>query len=429
MTTATKGKAKAKAKKKGAAVQQRTTKLSNGKAVVVLPEPYQLAVNAGILKAAKDYSIDLKNQTVFYFETQRHYNGNRKLQPKSQDTYIQHYRQLWRHLAVTGDFESMLMLVSPEKNLPAMKVESLQSFMRKKKLPPSEMVTETEAGAPVYDCVTKAPFLCEGAWKCNMKLKQFTSAVARLHKAHNHHDHYDGLCSDCVESVAQDVHSRGCRQHAGKGARIFRRGDPTKDQDFLDVKHALVDGNYTVRGCDALSPKDVRAIRRKLLGGNSVAMLGAYTMILLATRIFLRSDEVLTIKMEHFIVECFVREGADNRIRGLCIKIWGKTDKQWKYYWLWVNDECPEFCSVRHLFVYLHLSGIRNGFLFPPWQDITGAAPPADGIYENHLSYSTFNKWFQRVLESVLPNKGVAFKTGLHQGPRLFGCEACASRW
>jgi hypothetical protein len=40
---------------------------------------------------------------------------------------------MWRHLAQTGDFESMLLLVSPKlKNLPAMKVESLQSFVRRK---------------------------------------------------------------------------------------------------------------------------------------------------------------------------------------------------------------------------------------------------------------------------------------------------------
>jgi hypothetical protein len=74
----------------------------------------------------------------------------------------------------------------------------------------------------------------------------------------------------------------------------------------------------------------------------------------------------------------------------------------------------PEFCPVRHLFVYLYLSGIKDGFVFPPWQDITGKAPPADGVYKNHLSYSTFSKWFKRMLESVLPNGGAAFHTGLH---------------
>jgi hypothetical protein len=412
--TAPKAKKAAPKAKKKRVVQQRTTKC-NGKKVVVLPPALQLAVNAGILQAAKDNKIALGGMTIFYLDVEAHYNGNKKLRPKTQHTYIQHYRQLWRHLAQTGDFESMLLLVSPRlTNLPAMKVESLQSFVRRKKMPPTAPLRETEDGVPLLHCVTNEILYCEGTWASNMKMKQFTSAVSRLHAAHKHTSHYDNLCSGCVDSVARNENSRGCRQHAGSSARIFRRGDPTKDQDFLDVKDALVDGNYTVRGCDALSPKDVRAIRKKLLAGNSIAMLGAYTLILIAIRIFLRSDEVLTIEMAHFIPECFVR--SENRIRGLCVKVWGKTDKRWKYYWLWVNDECPEFCPVRHLFVYLHLSGIKSGYLFPPWQDITGtgAAPPADGHHESHLSYSTFSKWFNRMLQSVLPNEGAAFRTGLH---------------
>jgi hypothetical protein len=58
--------------------------------------------------------------------------------------------------------------------------------------------------------------------------------------------------------------------------------------------------------------------------------------------------------------------------------------------------------------------GIKDGFLFPPWQEITKKAPPADGKYKNHLAYGTFSKWFGRMLEDVLPNQGVAFRIGLH---------------
>jgi hypothetical protein len=148
------------------------------------------------------------------------------------------------------------------------------------------------------------------------------------------------LCSECVKAVELDKNSRGCHQHIGSNAC---RGDPTKDQDYLYVKDALIGGNYKVCWCDALSPKDVCVIRKKLLAGKSVVMLGAYVMIIIAIRLFLRSDEVLTIEMKDFIIECFVREGG--HICGHCIKIMGKTDKKWKYYWIWVNDEFPSFVS------------------------------------------------------------------------------------
>jgi hypothetical protein len=385
-----------------------------GKQVLVLPTPYQLAANSGIIKAASELDIDLQGAEVFYFEVQGHYSGNKKLAKHSRATYINHYRQLWRHLAKIGDYESMLMLVSPKlKNLPAQKAGSLMSFLRFKKMSPEQVLTETEGGVPVVDVVTKRVMMCEGGWKCNGKLKQFTSAISRLHRAHNHTDHYDDICPECVKAQALDANSRGCRQHAGRNARIFRRGNPTRDQAYLDVKDAQNDPTYVVRGCDALEPKDVRAIRKKLLAGNSVISLGAYTLILISVRLFLRSDEGLTIQLEHFIPECFARVGgAESRISGLCLKIKGKCDKTWKYYWLWVTDECPELCCVRHLFLYLKLSGIKEGYLFPPWEELS--KPPADGVYPRPLSYSTFSKWFQRLLQEVLPNAADDFVTGLH---------------
>ena len=82
--------------KKKQVVQQRSTKLGNGKKVVVLLGPYQLAVNAGILQAAKDLGVDLGGRREFYFYPEAHYNGNKKLQPRTKDTYSSHYRQLWR---------------------------------------------------------------------------------------------------------------------------------------------------------------------------------------------------------------------------------------------------------------------------------------------------------------------------------------------
>jgi hypothetical protein len=66
---------------------------------------------------------------------------------------------------------------------------------------------------------------------------------------------------------------------------------------------------------------------------------------------------------------------------------------------------------VKHLFVYLHSSGIKDGFLSAKTTiTVKQHLPTASG--KNHLSYSTFSKWFKRMLQSVLPNEGSAFATG-----------------
>ena len=97
-------------------------------------------------------------------------------------------------------------------------------------------LTATDDGEPVVDIISKRELVCLGTWKANKPLKQFTSAVARIHKAHGHTHNFCDLCSDCVESLALDPQSRGCELHNSMFPHVFRKGDPTKDQDYSDVK-------------------------------------------------------------------------------------------------------------------------------------------------------------------------------------------------
>jgi hypothetical protein len=63
----------------------------------------------------------------------------------------------------------------------------------------------------------------------------------------------------------------------------------------------------------------------------------------------------------------------------------GKYDPEPVHLYLWVDEECPEFCLVRHLLVYVYLAGIKAGFLFPMEKELM-AMPPADGTFTTGLS-------------------------------------------
>ena len=218
-----------------------------------------------------------------------------------------------------------------------------------------------------------------------------------------------------------DPASRGCHMHLGQ--RVFRCGNPTKDTDYKDIQDALKNGAYKESGCDSLRPKDLRMLRVFLLAGSSIPLLGAYIIIMIASRLFLRSDEILTLKVEDFFPSLFNRVAHNNSIEALALRIWGKTDHEYKYYWLWVDDEFPELCPVRHLLIFIYLSGIKAGPVFPAWREMTTAARTKssgtvetndDGVFCESISYGTFSKWFKRVLTEVLPNRGEYLKVGLH---------------
>jgi hypothetical protein len=95
------------------------------------------------------------------------------------------------------------------------------------------------------------------------------------------------------------------------------------------------------------------------------------------------------------------------------LKFKGKTDNGWKYFWLWVDDECPDFCPVCHLLIYVHLAKIKHRYIFPSEKE-SCKSPPTDSDFKTFVSYSTFAKFLKRMCEKVLTNGGVSLKIGLY---------------
>jgi hypothetical protein len=123
----------------------------------------------------------------------------------------------------------------------------------------------------------------------------------------------------------------------------------------------------------------------------------------------LRPDELVTIDVEHFIPQLFCEH--QGRVVGMVVKVKGKCDDKWKYLWIWADDDNPEFCPLRHLLVYIHLTGHRGGPLFPKTAELL--QPPADGVYNKPEDYGAFRVAFHKILIDCLPNKGDNLKIGL----------------
>jgi hypothetical protein len=87
-----------------------------------------------IRAAAQKHHVPLGQHEMFIFDPKIKRTGNCLIKKWTMSTYGEHYCQLWRFLAIIGDYESMLMLhVQPTVQVPAMKIQSLQLFLKLKR--------------------------------------------------------------------------------------------------------------------------------------------------------------------------------------------------------------------------------------------------------------------------------------------------------
>ena len=74
----------------------------------------------------------------------------------------------------------------------------------------------------------------------------------------------------------------------------------------------------------------------------------------------------------------------------LCFTVLGKCDKKLIYLYLWADDDCPDFCALRALLVYVFLTGIKEGPLFVT--EVELKTMPANGVTTTQTTYGSIMK-------------------------------------
>ena len=146
-----------------------------------------------------------------------------------------------------------------------------------------------------------------------------------------------------------------------------------------------------------------------LRASNDIVDFQTYCIILIGIKVFLRQDEFGDIEIEDFEPTLFIVK--DEAIIGLVVKVQGKADDDVAHLYIWMDDENPEFCPVRHLFVYVHVAGVKGGFLFPSQNELM-VNRPANGIFETGISSDAMQTRVEYLIKVVCKLEG--FKCGLH---------------
>jgi hypothetical protein len=88
-----------------------------------------------------------------------------------------------------------------------------------------------------------------------------------------------------------------------------------------------------------------------------------YVVVLMGINIFLRANELLSSKMEHFDKNLSVVNAEEE----CAISIWvkGKSDKIKKGLYFFKDAICPECCPLWHILVYISVTGTTSRYFFP----------------------------------------------------------------
>jgi len=126
----------------------------------------------------------------------------------------------------------------------------------------------------------------------------------------------------------------------------------------------------------------------------------------------------------------------NGQVEGLAFRFKGKRDKKPVVLMAWRDDEMPIFCPVRHLLVWMRLTGIVSGYFFPPKKllrelETDGSnepIEPSNVVYNTHITKAVYNCVLNRVCKQVIPRRRGPW--GTHTGRKtyyLFGVWGGAS--
>jgi hypothetical protein len=376
------------------------------------PQRYLDKVGPGIKKAAKKWGLTLDpslfvepgifqlSKGIFQWEGRQSTRfGNHPIAPGTKENYEGVLRQDWRICTVIGDYDSMLLLLSPcPDGAPSQWVKTLDVMLRFKRQTPGIDLLQYN-NRDICTDVFNNLMTVEGHWKAPKNAPILGAAVHALHVAQNHVAEYQEPCGACRGRSKQTRH-KGCPQH-NDVPHLYRKGDPTSHSIFLNCKEQLRkdDIAYEENGSCQLLPSDLRLLRARLLSSKNIVDLQTWVIIINACLLFLRHDEFHEIEMKHFKEDLF--QILEDQVNSLALEVFGKSDRRWLKRRLVADHLYTELCPVRPLLVYKHLIGIKGGYLFPSAAELQN--PPADGIYKTVISYSVFMAHLQNLCEEVLP--------------------------
>ena len=245
-----------------------------------------------------------------------------------------------------------------------------------------------------------------------------------------------GLCKFIMHTYQYGFY-RSCVRHANKPP-LRSKGNVLLHPVVNNTYHAwlkIKQNSHKVKGCGQLYPSELRKLREHLLTEADIASVQMWVMILLAVRLFLRCDELISLRMDQFIHEYYPIDGSppenglhvltkcqvvnDMAVESVACEIQGKCDKESFRLCLYCDYQYPDFDELRHLLFYLKWFNIKGGYLFPDPKYLSQQYGPNGWSTsplrpDKPMKYEDFHRRFKKLVEKILQRDVKLFLVGTH---------------
>ena len=300
------------------------------------------------------------------------------------------------------DYESGIILHRPycPADPPPVHIDTAIAFLRYRYLKKGTQVKHHRTNHPVLDHQGNA-LVSIGDWTGSCMPGLLRSALSKLHV---HYDttktaEYVVACPDCASlSSKKKEKGHSCAKHPNKSYHRSS-GCCTRDPKFsaeITVAQEYIEHHYLGKTTFPLIPMQLRQLRQHLLGQNTHTGLMYWTMIVVGVKLFLRVDEILNMKVEDFQTDHFLIKPTN--VEALAVRIFGKCDKAPKDFYIWEFKDCPDLDACKAILIWLQVSGIKSGYLFPSAEQLKSkCSSPSE-----HLSYTAALAQIKTLVTNVL---------------------------
>jgi hypothetical protein len=322
------------------------------------------------------------------------------------DVSILRYETIWRSAFAfcieVADYDSAMIFardICPTNPLP-MSSESAIECLRFHVQEKGTRLMHHKTNLPINSSFTGLPLVCQGDWRSTHSISLYRSALSKVHMHYETTSgDYTDACKKCGEIPMDEVQmGKGCPRHPGT-PHYWCKGMPTSTPDFgnnCSMLKEYVKIHYDARHTFAFYPGELRDLRLYLLSTNNKYKLMIWTIMLVGIKGFLRTDEVLNLKVEDLPQEYFAV--TQNNVEGLCMTVQGKTDQEKQYLAIWDDKECTDLSPSRALLIWLAVTGITSGKLFPSAAEVESGTKSPVGS----LGYDVFLKEIKDLCTGVL---------------------------
>ena len=334
---------------------------------------------------------------------------------RCKNSSISRYEQIWKEFTkfciLFEDYQSP-MLTYRELGVKcpySPKAETVIMFAR-------YLVHKSDNFLTHYDTGKKVKFgseyvKCQGTYQSISSLNLIRSALSKL--SHHYDDckgQYENTCEFCVEAFKISKGKHGCLRRSGHkhSPKLFPSGNISTCESVVlqfDVLAGYISDNYTSRHTIAYFPSELRDIRSALLtkkcATDNLESLQTWTIILLATKLMLRIDEAINLTVESCSMEHSLIKNR-SKVENLLWNVQGKSDAEVVHLITWTDKTCKDLCPIACLLIYLSITGISSGYIFPDPKCLKVFATTGT---KKHITYSRFRKNLVAITKCIVQDK------------------------